>query len=238
MGKKLLLNLTLPLLLLAVGKVHAESDTFPISPFSAHYVLDWKGGLSLSGNTVRELQKTPDNQWRFRSSASAMFASINEDSLFSWQNSQLSPLKYGFKRSVLGKKRIVDIDFDWSKQLATNKVENKPWQMPISPGVQDKLSYQLLLQLEIATGKTDFSFDVADGGHLKNYRFRVEGKEQVKTPIGEYEAIRVVRVREKESSRKTLIWFAPELNHQIIKLQQVEKKDKSYTLLLKSLKTQ
>jgi hypothetical protein len=59
--------------------------------------------------------------------------------------------------------------------------------------------------------------------------------EVIEAPIGAYEAIRVKRVREKDSPRQTYIWFAPELNYQIIKLKQIEKKDKAYTLLLKEL---
>ncbi|MCP4594887.1 DUF3108 domain-containing protein [Neptuniibacter sp.] len=207
-----------------------------LAPFSATYEIDWDGGLSLSGSTTRELKQDAKQQnWLFHSKASAMFASIEESSRFIWQDQQLHPLRYKFKRSVLGKKRTADVSFDWDKKQVTNTVEDKPWKMDISDGVQDKISYQLLLQREVAQGKTEFNYSVADGGKLKHYRFSVDGKEVIKAPIGEYDAIRVKRIREEKNPRQTLIWFAPELDYQIIKLQQIEKKDKSYTLLLKTL---
>ena len=233
------LKITLLTLIAGIAPLHANDITktaLPIAPFTAQYSMEWNGGISLSGTTTRQLKSIDNNQWAFKSSASAMFASINESTVFTWQTDTLSPLHYSFKRSVLGKKRLVDVNFDWTNLQATNDVENKPWQMPIKAGVQDKLSYQLLLQLDLAKGKTEFNYEVADGGHIKHYAFRVDGKERIKAPIGEYDAIRVVRVREKDNPRKTYIWFTPELNYQIIKLEQTEKKDKSYTLLLKSLK--
>lgn len=233
------LKKSLLIMLVCIPSLHASEvteATHPVTPFTAQYSMDWNGGISLSGTTTRQLKSAENNHWTFQSSASAMFASIKESTVFTWQTDTLTPLHYSFKRSVLGKKRLVDVSFDWAKQQATNDVENKPWQMPIKSGVQDKLSYQLLLQHDVSKGKTEFEYDVADGGHIKHYAFRVDGKERIKAPIGEYDAIRVIRVREKDNPRQTYIWFAPELNYQIIKLEQIEKKDKSYTLLLKSLK--
>lgn len=216
---------------------HAISaqNTDLLKPFTATYEIDWDGSISLSGKTVRSLQQNEDKNWLFESKASAMFASIYESSLFDWSAKDLQPIKYTFKRSVLGKKRHAEVEFDWNKLSVTNQVENKPWQMDIKAGVQDKISYQLLLQQEIALGKTEFNYSVADGGHLKEYLFKVDGNEQIKAPIGTFEAIRVKRVRKEGSDRQTYIWFAPELNYQIIKLYQIEKKGKEYTLLLKSL---
>ncbi|WP_286238215.1 DUF3108 domain-containing protein [Neptuniibacter halophilus] len=231
--RKLLLT-TLSTALLS-SAVQAGQPSPGLAPFTASYEIDWDGSISLSGDTVRQLKQGPEQQWQFESKASAMFASIYESSRFTWHNQIPQPLEYNFKRSVLGKKRLAEVHFDWQNSLVTNKVENKPWKMEISEGVQDKISYQLLLQQEVAAGKQDFNYSVADGGHLKEYRFKVDGREQIEAPIGSYEAIRVIRVRDEDSNRQTYIWFAPELDYQIIKLKQIEKKDKAYTLLLREL---
>lgn len=225
--------ISLTSLIIWAAPLHAEVTVF--KPFTASYELDWDGPISVSGDTIRQLKKTPDNNWTFESKASSMFASIFEKSLFRWDNEQLSPIHYTFKRSVFGKKRNAEISFDWDNNRVTNEVNDKPWQMDVEPGVQDKISYQMLLQQQLADGEQDFTYQVADGGILKEYKFRVDGHEVIEAPIGAYEAIRVKRVREKDSPRQTYIWFAPELNYQIIKLKQIEKKDKAYTLLLKEL---
>lgn len=213
----------------------AATQAYELQAFTAAYELDWDGPISLSGDTIRQLKKTPENLWAFESKASSMLASIYEKSNFVLTNDQLFPQHYTFKRSVLGKKRNAFIEFDWESNKATNNIADKPWHMPVTPGVQDKLSYQILLQQQVAQGKTDFDYSVADGGSLKEYKFKVEGKEVIEAPIGTYEAIKVKRIREENSKRQTYIWFAPELDHQIIKLMQIEKEDKAYTLLLKKL---
>lgn len=211
------------------------APTAELSPFTATYEFDWDGSISLSGKTTRKLSKGKEQQWLFESKASALFASIYESSRFQWQAEQIQPQKYTYKRSAFGKKKQVEVEFDWPAMQVTNLVKDKPWQMKIDDGVQDKISYQLLLQQEVAAGKTEFIYQVADGGHLKEYRFVAEGTEQIEAPIGTFEAIRVKRVRDAGNERQTYIWFAPELNYQIIKLHQIEKKDKEYSLLLKSI---
>ncbi|MGI1669764.1 MAG: DUF3108 domain-containing protein [Neptuniibacter sp.] len=211
-------------------------ETLSLTPFTASYEVDWKSGISLSGSTVRKLATNESGGWTFESKASAMFASVFESSQFQLQGQQIKPLNYHFKQSVLGKKRIADVSFDWENLQVTNDVENKPWKMDISKGVQDKLSYQLLLQQDVAQGLQEFNYTVADGGKLKQYKFIVDGKEVIEAPIGTFESIRVKRIRDGKKNRETFIWFAPELGYQIIKLHQTEKKDKSYSLLLKELK--
>ena len=225
--------ITLTSLIFWASPLHAETPA--IQPFTASYELDWDGPISISGDTIRQLREAADNSWMFQSKASSMFASIFEKSHFQWNSENLSPLHYTFKRSVFGKKRKAEISFDWENNRVTNEVDDKPWQMDVSPGVQDKLSYQMLLQQQIAQGDKEFLYKVADGGILKEYKFKVDGHETIEAPIGVYEAIRVKRIREEESPRQTYIWFAPELDYQIIKLKQIEKKNKAYTLLLKEL---
>ncbi|MFW1677098.1 DUF3108 domain-containing protein [Pontibacter sp. JAM-7] len=208
-----------------------------LQPFVADYTIDWNGGLAMSGTTMRSLKQQTATTWQFKSSATSLLAGIEETTQVEWHKQRIRPLNYQYRRSVLGKKRKVDISFDWAKQEATNTVKNKPWKMPVSDQVQDKLSYQLLLQQLLAEGKTEFEFDVADGGHLKQYRFAVNGEEIITAPIGKFNAVRVDRIHDEDSDRKTLIWFAPELNYQIIKLHHVEDKGKEYTLLLQKLVT-
>ncbi|MGH1462138.1 MAG: DUF3108 domain-containing protein [Neptuniibacter sp.] len=216
--------------------VSEATEDYSLKAFSASYEIDWQGGLSLNGSTLRELKKDDKGHWTFQSKASALFASVAESSQFLWQNQLPIPLDYHFKRSVLGKKRIAHVSFDWESLTVTNTVENKPWKMSISNGVQDKLSYQLLLQKDLSNGLTEFNYTVADGGKLKEYKFTVDGTEIIEAPIGTYKSIRVKRLRDNNNTRQTFIWFAPALDYQIIKLHQVEKKDKAYTLLLKELK--
>ncbi|MCV6588468.1 MAG: DUF3108 domain-containing protein [Marinobacterium sp.] len=204
-----------------------------LQPYTAHYALDWASGVSFSGDAVRTLQQD-GKQWQLKTEASALFASLSESSRFTL-NPAITPQQYRFQRKVFGKKRRAELNFDWQKNQVTNNVNDQPWQMAIYPGVLDKLSVQLQLRLDLKAGKTQFNYKVADGGKLKDYHFVVDGKETVATPAGTFDTVRVLRQRGNGSSRKTWIWFAPELDHMIVKIRQLEKENKEYRLVLKQL---
>lgn len=204
-----------------------------LQPYEARYTLDWASGVSFSGDAIRTLSRSGD-QWLLETNASAMFASLSESSRFTL-SPELQPQRYTFLRKIFGKKRSAQLDFDWPNSQVTNNVNDKPWRMEIQPGVLDKLSVQLQLRLDLQKGKNELNYLVADGGTLKNYRFNIQGNEQITTPAGTFNAVKVVRDRGENSSRKTWIWFAPELDYMIVKIHQVEKANKEYKLVLKTV---
>lgn len=220
------------LVVLGIGLISSVAMAQDLKPFDARYSIDWQGKVNFSGDAIRKLSKQQD-QWLLESNASSFFASLKESSRFNYGN-QIQPINYSFKRKVLGRTRKADLDFDWQQNKVTNDVNDQPWKMDIHPGVLDKLNVQLQLRLDLADGKTEFNYPVADGGHLKTYSFAIDGKERLKTEHGEYDTIRVKRVRAADSQRKTLIWFAPQLDYLMVQIHQVEKDDKSYSLQLKS----
>ena len=57
----------------------------------------------------------------------------------------------------------------------------------------------------------------------------------METALGNFKAIKLRRDRGTDSKRETWIWFAPELNYQLVKLLQTETDGKSYSLVIKAL---
>lgn len=234
------MRLTLATLLTGclLSSLPAQADTAQLPAFKATYTTAFDMGISLSGEAVRQLQRTENGQWRFSSEAAAMMAGISEITRFDYRPSEtITPLSYRYHRKVLGKSRKASIDFDWSRQSVTTVVKDKPWKMQVPAGTQDKLSYQLQLRLDLLAGKTRMVYPVADGGKLKEYRFKVVGEEEIDTPYGRYNAVRVMRDRGADADRETLIWLAPELDYLIVRLEQTESDGKTYALLLKNLET-
>ncbi|MBV1787555.1 DUF3108 domain-containing protein [Marinobacterium sp. D7] len=211
----------------------AQAST--LQSFRATYSATLEGGVAISADAVRELKQLEDGSWIFNSSADAVLATQQEESHFTYNDEQIRPLSYLYRREVLGKERRVELEFDWSKQRVKTTVEDKPWHMRIPGNTQDKLSYQLQLRKDLAAGRTEFSYSVADGGLLSEYRFKVLGTERIATPDGEYDAIKVERVRDESSGRTTHIWFAPALEYLIVKLYQTESDGREYGLLLNHL---
>lgn len=213
-------------------------DTPPITPFKAIYTSEWDAGIALKGEVERSLTNTPDGQWLFRTYASAMIASLEEISTVTFNQSQVVPQNYHYKKLVLGKKKEVRLAFDWPAMSVHNYVDDKPWKMDISESTQDKLSYQLQMRMDLkADKKGPLRYKIADGGQMKDYDFNIIGHEKIQSPIGEYDTIKVEMDRGPDASRETYIWYAPALDYMIVKLKQVESDGKVYALQLKSMET-
>ncbi|GGB89577.1 dehydrogenase [Marinobacterium zhoushanense] len=229
--RKGLSTLLISLALSQSGLAQAAS----LQSFRATYSATLDGSVAISADAVRELKQLEDGSWIFNSSADAVLAKQHEESHFTYSDEQIRPLSYLYRREVLGKERRVELEFDWPRQRVKTTVEDKPWHMRIPGNTQDKLSYQLQLRKDLAAGRTELSYSVADGGLLSEYRFKVLGEERVTTPDGDYDAIKVERIRDESSGRTTHIWFAPALGYLIVKLYQTESDGREYGLLLNHL---
>lgn len=232
--KKAVSLATLILTLLG-SKTSAIAEELSLTPYKAIYSNEMDVGISISGEATRELKQLDDGSWQLSIEASAMFASASEVSRFTVENNILKPIRYDYQRRVMGKRREASLTFDWENESVTTDIENQPWRMTISTGVQDKLSYQLQMRMDLAAGKEEMVYEVADGGKLQEYRFQVIGEETIDTPLGQLKAIKVERDRGEGSNRETYIWFAPELDFMVIRIHQVETDGKNYLLFLKRL---
>lgn len=212
---------------------------FPVSlmaaelqPFSASYTADWKQ-LPFSGKAERSLQAQNDGTWKLDFSASMLVASLNETSWLNLVNGDIQPHQYRYSRKGMGKSKKIKQDFDWKNQQATGSDRGKPINVTLIQGVQDKSSYQLALQRDVAEGKTSMSYRVLDGDDLDTYDFRVLGEEKVDTKVGTVDAIKVERVRDPtQSKRITVLWFAKDWDFLLVRLQQVESDGKEYQIIL------
>lgn len=219
--------LTLASLLLPASLMAAE-----LQPFSASYTADWKQ-LPFSGKAERSLKKHDDNNWKLDFSASMLVAGLNETSWLRLVNDDVQPQKYRYSRKGLGKSKKIKQDFDWQALRATGSDRDTPIKVTLIQGAQDKSSYQLALQRDVAEGKTSMSYQVLDGDELDTYDFRVLGEEAVETMVGTVDAIKVERVRDPtQSKRITILWFAKDWNYLLVRLQQVEKDGKEYQIIL------
>ena len=198
-------------------------------PFRALYQANYKG-LPINAVGVRELRETGSNKFLFSSSASTFFSSINEESLFSWDE-RIIPIEYRYIRQGLGKDKNDLITFDWETSTANYSSENHI----ITHGVIDKLAYQLQLRQDLINVNTPpwpkMSYSVMEGNHLKRYEFMIRGKQDTETLIGKFKTVKLDRIRDN-TDRKTTFWLALEYDFLLIKFKQSEPGD-TFELLLK-----
>lgn len=220
-------------LMLALALCALPGAALALEPFTAEYTADWQQ-VPVSGTASRKLEKNTDGSWNLTFQASMLVAGLTEQSRFHYDNQRFVPISYRFERNGLGKSKKVVHDFDWKGKLVTGIDRDKPIKLVLKSGMLDKSTYQLALQEDVAAGKKNLSYQVLGGDEVETYDFRVLGPEQVQTEAGQVEAIKVERVRDPtKSQRQTVMWFAKDWGHLLVRLHQVEKDGKEYQIMLK-----
>jgi len=134
----------------------------------------------------------------------------------------VQPESYRFDQTGK-KKRSVHIHFDWQKGKAQNGSSEHPWSMEINTGIQDRFGHQLTVMRAFAEGREAVELKVADGGSAKTYRFKLLGTERIRTPAGEFDALKVQRATNNDPPNYTL-WLAPSAGFLPVRIYRHDKK--------------
>ncbi len=126
-----------------------------------------------------------------------------------------------------------DVRFDWQALKAHTSSGGVTWAQEIEPGIQDRLSQQLMVRLQLARGEREVSYRVADGGKLKRYLFRVVAEEPLDTPLGRLHCLKVERSKESRKPDYT-IWFAPQLDYLPVRIER-RRSGNLYKMVLEKL---
>jgi len=200
----------------------AASHPQQLKPYTALYQVS-RGSFIIGQATIR-LTIDSKNQYHFKGytkpvGLAAVFRNdeITEVSQGIIENTAVKPSTYRYRHKKRKKTRQVDLQFNWNNKSVRNETEGSRWNMQIPAHTQDKFSQQLALMINLNLGKPLSKFQVADGGRLKNYSFKVEKQAKLKVEAGEFQAIKVNRQKGTRPSR-AVFWMAPELNHIPIKV--------------------
>ncbi|GAB3478062.1 DUF3108 domain-containing protein [Marinomonas epiphytica] len=217
---------------------HANTPTQEdfLPPYSATYSTVWKKGISVKVEGKQTLTRQANDLWEFKFTADSFIASLKESSVFKVIDHQIVPEKYRYESQVFGKKKTAELTFDWQNQQVLNDIKDKPWYLSIPKNTLDKLSIQLQVREDLKQGKREFDYRIADGGYIKNWRFKREKRETIKTSLGRLPTIKVTRIDNLDSGKRTYFWFAPKYDYLLVKL---EHKDdgETYRLDLDTLTT-
>ncbi|HKI73838.1 MAG TPA: DUF3108 domain-containing protein [Pseudomonadales bacterium] len=217
--------------------VCASAEADPPTPFRAIYKARFKG-FPIGATGVRELQKQDDGHYVLTSKAYNFLGKIVEQTAFTMDGDAVLPNEYQYHRTGIGKNRSTVMKFDWKEMLATNELENRTTKLVIPTGTQDKLSYQFKLRHDLTRAyEADedwpaLSYKIDDDGELKEYAFKVVGKEVIDTPIGKFETVKATR-SDGNPNRTTNFWLAPAYEFMLVRFEQTEPDGHGFELLLR-----
>ncbi len=206
--------------------------------FEANYSVA-KGSMTL-GNLHTSL-KVRDGRYSYHkytkaTGLAALLTGIkiteNTDGQISGQNIQ--PNSYLFNKSQHSKSKIDKVQF--SGNSASGSYKGKPYTLTVANNTQDRASLELVLARDVALNKAQLSYTVVESAKKKQYTFQKLGSEQLKTPVGTFNTIKV-KVLRSGNKRETIFWLAKETDYMPVKIRHREKNDVITTVIKNYKKT-
>jgi hypothetical protein len=209
-----------------------------LKPFEASYVWIWHG-MTVAVSSLK-LEQQGDT-WVYASKSDPrgigrMFSERpTQRSTLRVTDTGVRPLRYIAEDGTSSTKRDADVQFDWEHNRATGVYEGVKVDMPLQPGIQDDLSVQIALMVELLAGRTPQQFLLIDKNTVREYRYTREGEESVSTPLGKIDTV-IYRSQKKGSPRITRFWCAPSRGYIPLRVEQEKDGDVQWTMQIQSLR--
>lgn len=131
----------------------------------------------------------------------------------------LRPLEFEDLRSRRKPARAL---FAWEAKMLTLQFRDGPQSRPMPAHAQDRLSFLFAFAFR-APGKLPTEFNVVDGKGVADYVFDNAGRERIRIPAGEFDALRLVKRKESPQDGGSEIWVDPSRSHLPLRVLVVQK---------------
>lgn len=202
---------------LSLLSVTAAAERFRLAPAQASYRLV-VNGLPLGLEARVDLEEESGQQWYLRFLIDSRLVYHREQSRFSWRGCQARPSDYDYLSKGFGIRRGGGVHFDWENRRAVID-GNRDFDLPAR--AVDALAATMMARCHLARGEQELDFAVADPDGLQRYRFRVLGREALKTPAGTFDTLRLERIY-AEGNQRTQLWVATDLNYFMVRMDHAE----------------
>ena len=137
----------------------------------------------------------------------ALLGTAKRTSRGSIVNGVLQPAEFADERSGRDTARAW---FAWKAQTITMQYKGNKGSEPMPPNSQDRLSF--LLAVALMPGRVqNMKLSVFDGRGQSRHEYDVGPRERVKTPAGDFDAVRVTRRAEPGAKDSADLWVAAEI---------------------------
>jgi Protein of unknown function (DUF3108) len=218
--------------LLAAGGARAAQ----LEPFEASYAWSWKGA-TIAVSTLK-LEHRGADTWVYSSTSEPK----GLGHLYPYRPRLTSVLRVSdqgvepqsFRAEAGGKDHDANIDFNWNTARATGTYEGVAVDLPLKRGVQDDLSVQIALIVDLLHGKTPDTLWMIDKNSVRDYHYQREGDETLETPLGRI-ATTIYSSQHAGSPRITRFWCAPSLGYLPMRVEQKRIDSVEWTMEIKTL---
>jgi hypothetical protein len=219
----------------AVSQPQAAVDA-GIAPFSAHYLADWKSITVGTSDLELKRDSEPGRYvYTWTITARGIFRIAYSDALtqtswFSIVDDHVRPLRY---QGVQGSSRL-NLDFDWQNARARGESDKKPIDLALKDGMQDIMSIQVEVMLDLKNGKLPPTFQIIEKDESKDFVYTEEGTAKLRTDIGLLDTI-IVSSHRTGNNRILRMWFAPALGFVPVQAERTREGKLEFAMRIKTL---
>jgi len=186
-----------------------------LRPFKAEFALEWRGMNAASASLELTRQAGGHYTYVSRNTARGVFRAVLPGELIQTSRllveaGQVRPLSYRGDDGSPDQRRDVSLDFDWERQRVTGTAETKPVDLALQSGLQDIMSVQIALIVDLLDGRTPSMYTLVDKNRIKEYLYSGEGTARIDTVLGPLDTV-IWSSRRPGSDRVTRVWYAPSL---------------------------
>ncbi|HEY3784995.1 MAG TPA: DUF3108 domain-containing protein [Steroidobacteraceae bacterium] len=209
-----------------------------LEPFEASYAWAWHG-MTVAVSTL-DLEHREDI-WVYRSRSEPrgigrMFSERPaQESILRVTAAGTQPLSYKADDGTSSTARDVDVRFDWAHGHVAGVYEDTPVDMPTRPGLQDDLSVQIALMVDLLRGRPPAEVLLLDRDAVREYSYTREGEETLETPLGRVATV-IYQSHKRNSPRVTRFWCAPAHGYIPVRVQQLRLGEVQWTMRIQSLR--
>lgn len=130
-----------------------------------------------------------------------------QSSSFKYRGDRIIPVEYR-NRTQGRKTKNVWQKYDWNNGSVSSHVDDKVFKYQIPPDTLDQNIYQLSLMLDLAQGKRQMLYHIAEDHRLKSYLVQSINDTKIDTLFG---SLNTVVIRYKNKNSETTLWCAKDL---------------------------
>jgi hypothetical protein len=113
-------------------------------------------------------------------------------------------------------------DFDWEAKTIKLTDGDKVETLPLPENTFDQTSFTYAFAFKASLNDMPPVY-LTDGRKLSDYKYKVLGREKLKTPIGELEALHIQKVQDPDDKRGFEVWLSVEHHNLPVRIRYVEK---------------
>jgi hypothetical protein len=207
-----------------------------IAPFSAHYLADWKSiNVGTSDLELKQDAEPGHYLYTWTITARGIFRlyrdEVTQKSWLSINANHVRPDKY---RAEDGRS-TVNLDFDWDAGRVRGTSEGKAVDLKLKDGIQDVMSIQVEVMLDLKNGNLPKTFQIIDKDQPKEFIYNQEGTANIRTDLGQLDTV-IVSSRQSGNSRILRMWFAPSLGFVPVQAERTRDGKLEFAMRIKTLK--